>query len=474
PGVLLVQLTVTAANGCEKTIERPVEVFMLQDELLADSVLLCLGDSIHLNPTFPLNATYSWVPGEGLSDPTHPNPLAFPTQSTTYSVTIEGLGNLEGCRIERSIAVTVPPPLLVEAPNDTAFCSPDFLLAAQSNFGVQYTWALDPAFSDVIAQAPQVLVTPFGVQTYYLRVRDGYGCEAFDTVTLEGRGVNVELDSLHLLCLGDTVQLSAQNLDPQDTLSFNWLPPELIVTGGQTPNPTVAPVMPGLQYVFVELENQNGCTLLDSVALGVLDTVSIAGSVSWQQCGGFSIHFSNDSPNAPFYIWHFGDPSNPSASSTHPNPVYTYPAPGTYSVTLSTLPGVECPDTLNFEVEVGDPQIEVAFDFAFGACSDSLEIFFTDQSSNQQSTITNWQWWFSNGTTATGPTASVVVTESQDLLALLEITSADGCVDSLQQSIPIELIEAELPDTVVACPGLGVELNPDGRTDYSYLWSPPE
>ncbi|RMF45561.1 MAG: PKD domain-containing protein, partial [Bacteroidetes bacterium] len=57
-------------------------------------------------------------------------------------------------------------------------------------------------------------------------------------------------------------------------------------------------------------------------------------------------YFVSQSQGATAWWWNFGDPLNPSASSTQPNPTYYYAQPGRYTVTLIVENLYGCRDTL--------------------------------------------------------------------------------------------------------------------------------
>src|SRR6185295_10476298 len=83
--------TVTATNaaGCQGvdtvtvSIYTSIPVTILQN----DSLFICAGTAIQLNATSTVNATFQWSPANGLSDPNIDNPMAFPSTTTTYTVT---------------------------------------------------------------------------------------------------------------------------------------------------------------------------------------------------------------------------------------------------------------------------------------------------------------------------------------------------------------------------------------------------
>ncbi|MCX6230679.1 MAG: gliding motility-associated C-terminal domain-containing protein [Bacteroidetes bacterium] len=54
---------------------------------------ICVGDTVTLSATNPLALSYSWTPLYNILNPNTSNPKVFPTQTTTYKVTIFGITN---------------------------------------------------------------------------------------------------------------------------------------------------------------------------------------------------------------------------------------------------------------------------------------------------------------------------------------------------------------------------------------------
>jgi gliding motility-associated-like protein len=67
-------------------------------------VSICYGDTVQLQAAGA--DTYEWSPASSLSDPFVSNPLAFPTQTTTYYVLMR---DRAGCEYRDSVRVTVLP-----------------------------------------------------------------------------------------------------------------------------------------------------------------------------------------------------------------------------------------------------------------------------------------------------------------------------------------------------------------------------
>ena len=96
--------TVMATTPCGVYTSNPIEITtrVLSNVSITNSVIICTGE------TTPLNAgggmEYSWSPTVGLSDPTVPNPIASPTVTTEYVVTIK---DQYGCTATASVTVSV-------------------------------------------------------------------------------------------------------------------------------------------------------------------------------------------------------------------------------------------------------------------------------------------------------------------------------------------------------------------------------
>ncbi|MFK8105170.1 MAG: PKD domain-containing protein [Saprospiraceae bacterium] len=468
--IVTLSLIVTAANGCTDTLSETFLTNLIINELSFDTVQICRGDSVVLNNDFNPIYSYNWSPAAGLDNPNAPNPKASPESTTTYSVTITDAANF--CSLTQQVLVTLPPPIILGIPNDTVICSNDLTLLADSDEAIFYVWSDDPNFDNSLSTDSMVVVDPIGAQTYYIFVRDSFGCTLTDSVRITGNGINVSTDSLGVYCFGEEVSLSVTNLDPTDILTYDWTPTANILSGTQSATVEILPTTPGTFTYFVATENQFGCTRLDSVLVGVLDTTPQLDFVGETQCSGYTVYFSNTSINAPYYLWNFGDPAAPVASSTAENPSYTYAGPGTYMVSLTIDAAVECKDTIFREITVNEPNIALDFEWEFEECTDSVAISFTDLSVNTQSNITGWNWFFSNGDTSTLQDPTIILTQSQLLESTLILNSDDGCIDTLSQSFPVDLIEVSLRDSLAFCQGDTLFLNPDGDTSYVYEWFP--
>ncbi|KAA3630790.1 MAG: hypothetical protein DWQ02_17430 [Bacteroidetes bacterium] len=472
-GVFTIQLTVTAENGCEKTIAQSFFVDLIQEELEQDTLFICLGEEVGLNDQFIAGYLYNWSPEEDFLDPNAPNPIVSPTETTTYTVTISDVD--EFCQKEQSVTVVVPPPLTIEIPQDTVICDPEFLLEASAEGGVFYEWSADVGFTSILTNEPNVIVSPLGEMTYYVRVFDENECPNIDSITIQGNGVNLIVPDTVVACVGETPQVWVQNFDPEDVLTYSWEPVDQILSATNIDTITVSPSQVGPTPFYIASENQFGCTVSDSVMVYMIDTTSQEVFFETTQCSGYTVQFSSGSVNAPYYTWTFLDPeAPPGQTATGAEVSYTFSGPGTYNVEVSLPESLLCSDTTLFQVTVEEPQIFPDFEWMLEICSDTAIVQFNDLSQNFQSDIVGWYWDFGNDSFSEEQNPEATFFESSLNDITLIITSSDGCVDSLSLPFELEMVEETLIDSLFVCPGDSIPLNPLQQGDYEYAWNPPE
>lgn len=138
-------VTITNAN-C--TYEGTVTVTVVDTAGLtvsADPTTIYVGQSSQLEAVFPVNVPIVWSPPNSLSNPNIYNPVATPTQTTTYTATIN-INN--GCTTDRDVTVLVLTPF---CDDDYVFLPTGFspngdgendVLRLESRFAEQVYWAV--------------------------------------------------------------------------------------------------------------------------------------------------------------------------------------------------------------------------------------------------------------------------------------------------------------------------------------------
>lgn len=147
---------------------------------------ICDGESTTLNGSGTGDnppVTYSWAPTTGLSDPNIANPVATPSATTTYTLTVTD-DNGNGCTATDDVVVTVNPtpakPDITFTANDPV-CEPD-VVTLTSDAADTYQWKKDGVD---IASATAMTYDVTETGDYSVVVANSDGCTAeSDPVTI--------------------------------------------------------------------------------------------------------------------------------------------------------------------------------------------------------------------------------------------------------------------------------------------------
>lgn len=205
--------------------------------------------------------------------------------------------------------------------------------------------------------------------------------------------------------IDNTLDFTGVIINGPPATQFNW-------DFGPNASPAVATTqnVPGVVY---SSSQNNTVTLIGSYSV-CADTITkpvfffdkpvpISDFPVNHECEGFTQTFINNSTGSVSYFWDFGDPSTTTDVSTQNQPTYTYPGPGTYTVTLIAQSGPNCSDTSFNTISVYEP-LSVDFTHNDSLCITSNSFNFIGNVSGPS--ITSYLWNF--GPNANPSTASTL------------------------------------------------------------------
>ncbi|GAB4203478.1 MAG: hypothetical protein Fur0023_10410 [Bacteroidia bacterium] len=135
----------------------------------------------------------------------------------------------------------------------------------------------------------------------------------------------------------------------------------------------------GSYAVGILISNQYGCMvnypLVDSIKVYPKPTAAFAYSPLYVDVVNSEVYFTNQSQNADYYLWNFGDYSSQYNLSTDTNPVHNYEYEGTYMVNLIATNSYGCKDTADAVIQVR-PQFAVYIPNAFTPDKNELNDVF--------------------------------------------------------------------------------------------------
>ncbi|MCG9879671.1 MAG: gliding motility-associated C-terminal domain-containing protein [Bacteroidia bacterium] len=319
--------------------------------------LICLGDSVQLQASGGVK--YNWLPFYNISDSGVANPWVKPEGPTNYFV----LSNNGLCWRYDTVFVDVTS-FSGSAGTDTSMCKGIFV-GLQASGGASYEWLNDANISDKFISNP--IVTPPFTQNYIVKIFDGTSCYVYDTVSVEVNDfptVNAGPDHLH--CPDEFVVLTGS---VSGHTRFEWAPATYL-SDKNALQPS-ASVDVNTTYVLGAWNKY--CYAEDKARVEVNPKV-VANFTSNPTSGlaPLPVQFSNQSSNAYFFIWDFGDLS---AGSVEKDPLHTYLEDGRFDVTLIASDSLGCSDTTFGVINVNS--IDALFlPNAFTPNGDGLNDFF--------------------------------------------------------------------------------------------------
>lgn len=163
-------VTVTDMSGCVTSATVTLTSFPSMNPVAtATPDTICAGGTSQLTVTASGSVTYTWAPSTALSATNIANPIATPTTSTTYSVTVT---DANGCAETASATVTVNPAPSVTTTSTFATCAGSDGTAAATVSGgtAPYTYSWFPA------GGTNATATGLSAGSYTIIVTDSNSC----------------------------------------------------------------------------------------------------------------------------------------------------------------------------------------------------------------------------------------------------------------------------------------------------------
>lgn len=225
-----------------------------------------------------------------------------------------------------------------------------------------------------------------------------------------------------------------------ETNQLNSVPP--MVFGSQNGVLTLHPGTIGNFAVSLSVSEYRNGVLLSTVIrdfrfLVVACAQAITASILDQQttCNGLQVQMTNQSTGANSYHWDFGVPGSNADTSNAQNPAFTYPGPGTYTISLIANPGWPCGDTAYSTWSVHDP-VQVQFTAPPILCPTQLPVPVS--AFGNFNAAANVQWDFGGGVSPNSNTASTTVGFSTLGSHAVTVTATEmGCTGSFTDSIRV-------------------------------------
>ncbi len=299
-----------------------------------------------------------------------------------------------------------------------------------------------------------------GSATYIFKV-----CEAASTIcsnpvtAVFGGGSPVDNSSPNAaftpICSGSTCRFSDGSADPDGTVSsWQWNFGDGSSSTQRNPSHTFG--AGGTFSVTLSVTDDRGArgSATRNVTLGEPEDLPPSPAFT-STCTGLNCTFTDESQdpdgNVTAWHWDFGDGS----TSEERNAAHTYAGNGTYVVALTVRDDEGLEATLSKQVSAGDPPANVDPVANFGVSCTNLACTFTDQSTDQDGTLTAWSWAFGDGATSTLRNPNRTYASAGTRTVTLTVTDDRG--GQAQRSTPVTVTAPPPPTSIT--------LTVTGKTD---------
>ncbi len=290
---------------------------------------------------------YDWMPREGLSDGTAPNPVANPIQTTTYTVTVT---DANGCRVNATITVTVQPCNKADAGDDDALCLGGELRLGPARvdtaYGARYSWSPETGLSS--AKTAQPIARPVKSTAYVLTVRNRYDCETRDTVNVTVYPVpTVDAGKDQRICSDGEAALRAVAKDGQPPYAYHWEPSEGL-SDARSASTNARPLR-STRYRLT-ITDARGCRARDSVQVAVAEPLRIAMARRIEACEGQPVGIGGNISGGtkPYRI--FWSPAGGISDRSIATPLLTPLGDIAYTVTITDAEGCQIVDSVRVDM----------------------------------------------------------------------------------------------------------------------------
>lgn len=271
---------------------------------------------LQLNTDTPVDPEDIEWDGDGLSCNNCPDPIATPTETTTYTVEVD----FDGCPVNASAIVEIIDPFFGQPASQICF-GENITLNTNVDPNATYVWNGGTLVDDT---TPAPTVSPTETTTYTVVIDNG-ACTLEQTVTITViPDYSFTPSDGTQVCSGTTITLSGNAVDVngnQVTGNYVWTLNGTVISGANTANIDVDPPLGNNTYEVTFTDGAGCMTNSATIAVEVLESPSFQAPAVTNICPGDEVILNGVDDGLSSYTWTvngaaFSSDAQPSATPT--------------------------------------------------------------------------------------------------------------------------------------------------------------
>ncbi|MCF8463750.1 MAG: PKD domain-containing protein [Flavobacteriales bacterium] len=422
-------VTATDANNCTDTDDVTITVVPAPTLDAGQNENVCEGDVVQLNAIG--TGTFLWTPATGLSSTSIANPIASPTVTTTYRVTVTDGNN---CSSVDSVIVDVDPIPVADFSDPTPVCNGNAVQFNDNSTGtiVTYDWDFGDGTTGT-GTNPTHVYPDLGTYTVTLTTTSANGC--FDVVTGTAQVIDGPIPVFTLtngpeFCEQEMLEVTNASFGP--IVSYLWDFGDGSTSTAMIPNFAYSAYGGYTVTLTVGTADQCFNSITEDISV---HPIPVPGFSSSPACFGETTNFTDlttiPEGTVSSWEWDFGDGSNLGSGQT---PSHSYTVFGEFMVQLVAESAIGCSDTLVQSVFV-NPTPVVTIDAADVCLGEQVNFINTTIPSNN--TIVQWNWDFGDGQSGNAFEPNYQYSDFGNFTAQLTAVSDSGCVGTSTTDVEV-------------------------------------
>ncbi|MHB8259169.1 MAG: DUF7948 domain-containing protein [Bacteroidia bacterium] len=253
-GTYTATLIALGSDGCNDTTKQVLHFTINPVNAFPDTAF-CFGRSIQLNASGGLS--YTWQPNSGLTNVNISNPIATPTASTIYTVTIQQIdGAGRTCNFMLTDTIKLYPKVTAAFTYSINSCGNTVTFKDSSYTNVTiWNWNFGDSTAIDSTRNPLHSYTQPGTYTISLFANNSYNCaDSIKKVITLAHFNPISISASTVVCKGKTVQLNATG-----GISYTWTPPNNL-NNPNIANPIATPTATTHYTLYLTQANSLGDT----------------------------------------------------------------------------------------------------------------------------------------------------------------------------------------------------------------------